>query len=491
MVNDSNMGYAWLAQLKKTHPALKLLAAQHAPLIIAFLYQVFIVPNQRAMSLSKAVQALDELLHALHEGHGETLFPKSAKQYIDDWCGGDSPFLSMRLPEYGSDEPELDLLPSVEKAIEWVRSLEEKQFVGTESRLLTIFRLLQELVQQTEEDPELRIAELERQKVVLDEQIQQIRNGRIDALDSTRIRERYFEIEDTARRLLSDFRQVEENFRKLDRKTRAKIATSDAVRGLLLDDIFHDQDAIRDNDQGKSFRAFWEYLMNPERQDELDAVIRKVLALDDITDIESSTSLADMRVNLLDAGDKVYRTQSQLSAQLRKFLDDHTYLENKRIAAMIGDIEKHAVELRDHLPMHTPTAYLNAVKVDIDLTMSRPLFRVSQTPHLEVDILELGATNMDMSLLHAQHYVDKLLLRDHIRSALQHRSQITLAELCELFPPEQGVAEIMTYLHMACDDASENNSAVIDNEQQESIVLIETGRMVKMPQVIFMREKNG
>jgi len=231
--------------------------------------------------------------------------------------------------------------------------------------------------------------------------------------------------------------------------------------------------------------------MNPERQDQLDAVIGKVLDLQDIADIGSSASLAHMRVNLLDAGDKVYRTQSQLSAQLRKFLDDHTYLENKRIAAIIGDIEKHAVELRDHLPMNTPTAHLNAVKVDIDLTMSRPLFRVSQTPHLEVDILELGEANMDMSLLHAQHYVDKLLLRDHIRSALQHRAQITLAELCEVFPPEQGVAEIMTYLHMACDDASENNSAAIDSEQQESIVLIETGRIVKVPQVIFMREENG
>jgi len=42
----------------------------------------------------------------------------------------------------------------------------------------------------------------------------------------------------------------------LDRQTRAEIATSHAVRGKLLDDIFRDPDAIRDNDQGKSFRAF-------------------------------------------------------------------------------------------------------------------------------------------------------------------------------------------------------------------------------------------
>ncbi len=485
MDKNTHMDYASLAHLKKTHPALKLLAAKNAPLIISFLHQVFIAPNHRSMPLSEAVQALDEQLYSLHEAYGHELFPKSAQQYIDDWCDGKSPFLSMRLPEYGSDEPELDLLPSVEKAIEWVRSLEEKQFVGTESRLLTIFRLLQDLVQQTEEDPELRIAELERQKASLDHQIVQIRAGKIDAFDSTRIRERYFEIESTARTLLSDFRQVEENFRKLDRETRAKIATSDAVRGTLLDDIFHEHDVIRENDQGKSFRAFWEYLMNPARQDEFDVVIDKVLALEDVVGIESSVFLAQMRVNLLDAGDKVHQTQSQLSAQLRKFLDDQSYLENKRIAAIISNVEKQAVKLRDTLPFNTPTGTLDAIKVDVNSTMSRHLYRVTQTPCIETEILALGEADIDMSLLHEQHYVDPFILRDHIRSALQHRSQITLAALCVLFPPQQGVAEIMTYLHMACDDTGEHHSAVVDHKQQEFIVLEEIGQVVKVPQVIF------
>jgi hypothetical protein len=207
--------------------------------------------------------------------------------------------------------------------------------------------------------------------------------------------------------------------------------------------------------------------------------------LEDVADIDSSLFLAKMRVNLLDAGDKVHQTQSQLSAQLRKFLDDKSYLENKRIATMIGNIEKQAVKLRDTLPLNTPTGTLDAIKVDMPSTMSRALYRVTKTPHLEMETLALGEADVDMSLLHEQHYVDPLVLRDHIRSALQHRSQITLAELCELFPPEQGLAEIMTYLHMACDDAGENNSAVVDSQQQESIVLKETGQIVKVPQVIF------
>ena len=41
-----------------------------------------------------------------------------------------------------------------------------------------------------------------------------------------------------ARRLLSDFRQVEDNFRQLDRCMREKIATSAKSKGGLLDEIF-------------------------------------------------------------------------------------------------------------------------------------------------------------------------------------------------------------------------------------------------------------
>ncbi|HED13173.1 MAG TPA: DUF3375 domain-containing protein, partial [Gammaproteobacteria bacterium] len=448
--------------------------------------QVFIVPNRRSIPLSEGVQLLDELLNTLHEGYGEELFPKPAQQYLNDWCGGDTPFLSTRLPEYGSDEPELDLLPAVEKAIDWVRSLEEQKFIGTESRLLTIFRLLQELAQQTEEDPTLRIAELERQKAALDQQIERIRAGKMDAFDGTRIRERYFEIEDTARRLLSDFRQVEENFRELDRQTRAKIATSTAQRGLLLDDIFRQQDMIRENDQGKSFRAFWEYLMDPSRQDELDRVIDKVLALQDVAAIHSSSFLAQIRVNLLDAGDKVYQTQSQLSAQLRKFLDDQSYLENKHIAAIIAKIENNAVQIRDRLSARVPGMVLDASKVDVALTMSRPLYRVSQTPQLDAQTLELGDADVDMSLLHDQQYVDKRVLQNHIYSSLQHCPQITLAELCEEFPPQQGVAEIMTYLQLACDD----DDATVNSEQRQCIVLANAGQVVNIPQVIFTCKKD-
>lgn len=64
----------------------------------------------------------------------------------------------------GKDEPHSDLTPSAEKALEWAASLGNRAFVGTESRLRTVFELLRQMAEGMESDPEVRIAELEKRR---------------------------------------------------------------------------------------------------------------------------------------------------------------------------------------------------------------------------------------------------------------------------------------------------------------------------------------
>ena len=85
--------------------------------------------------------------------------------------------------------------------------------------------------------------------------------------------------------MLADFRQVEENFRVLDSQTRERIATSTQPKGALLEEIFGETDHIHRSDQGKSFDAFWKFLMSPARLDELREWLRDVHALEAIRDL--------------------------------------------------------------------------------------------------------------------------------------------------------------------------------------------------------------
>ena len=80
-----------------------------------------------------------------------------------------------------------------------------------------------------------------------------------------------------AREILADFREVEQNFRTLDRRMRERITLWEGSRGSLLEDVMSERDAIADSDQGRSFRAFWEFLLSGARQEELTRLLERVL----------------------------------------------------------------------------------------------------------------------------------------------------------------------------------------------------------------------
>ena len=61
-----------------------------------------------------------------------------------------------------------------------------------------------------------------------------MRAGDVPLLDDTALKERFQQFTTLARELLADFREVEHNFRGLDRRVRERIALWDGGKGALL-----------------------------------------------------------------------------------------------------------------------------------------------------------------------------------------------------------------------------------------------------------------
>jgi hypothetical protein len=57
---DSKKDHDYLDKLKQTHPTLRLLAADNAPLILSFLYRSFIQPDRRSVSPSDLTSRLED-----------------------------------------------------------------------------------------------------------------------------------------------------------------------------------------------------------------------------------------------------------------------------------------------------------------------------------------------------------------------------------------------------------------------------------------------
>lgn len=480
------MSYARVEALRK-HAAWRLLNAESAPLIVSFLDWAFIQPNIRSCAQSALASRLDDYLFRINERLGNK-HPRPAQEYLDEWARGENAYLRKYYPEKG-DEPEFDLTPATEKAIEWLRTLEQKPFVGTESRLLSIFQMLRELAQATEKDPVARLAAVERRREEIEKEIHALKTGHPVLYDPTKVRERYLQIEDLARRLLTDFRQVEENFRQLDRGAREKIAVSEKRKGELLDDIFGEEDAIASSDEGRSFRAFWEFLMSPARQEELQDLAQKLVSLEEIRGLPRDDLLVRFKYRLMESGEKVKKTSASLSEHLRRFLEGQAWLENRRIMGIIQSIERRAVELKDAPPREPGFAELDDVRPELDLTMARGLFDPSRHRKIQLQDLPVivGDGEFESSALYNIHFVDEAALQRHLSEALAEAAQVTLADICSRFPLEKGLSELLCYLNIAV----KNESTVVDSEIREAIRWRDSlGRekCAMVPRVIFVRE---
>ena len=445
------MEYAAIDVLRERHPAWRLLRAGNSTLILSFLGLFFVEGNRGPCPGSEVAAALDDHLHALNAEipteRGEERFPKEARSYLEDWAAPDAAYLRRFYPP-GDDEVHYEVTPAFEKAYAWVMSLKGRPFVGTESRLHTVVELLRQIVHGTEVEPEVRLAQLRRRRDELDAEIAAVEAGIVAVLDATAVRDRYQQLSTTARELLSDFREVEENFRLLDRAAREKIAAWDGSKGELLADLVGSRSEIAGSDQGRSFQSFYDFLLSESRQAELAELLTKVSTLDII---EADQRIRGIHHDWSEAADRAQRTVRQISEQLRRFLDDQVWLENRRVLDLVRAVESVALELRDNPPAFG--LEVDQSGIEIALPFERPLYQPPVAAAVESQIA-VATEGVDADALFAQAFVDQARLAEIIRAVLPESCSALLSDVIAMHPIEQGAAEIVGYLALNDEDVT-------------------------------------
>ncbi|MDA3937832.1 MAG: DUF3375 domain-containing protein [Spirochaetia bacterium] len=474
-----------LKNMRKTHPAWRLMAAENGPLVAGFLDSVFRENNLRRIEESELTMRLEDYLYRLSESGADQEFPRSAGEYLDEWARNDRGWLRKFYP-HDSDEPHYDLTPSTEKALQWLESLFEKTFIGTESRLFASFDLLRQIVHGVEKDKDLRIKELKRKRTEISQQIKEIESGEIPMLDGREIRERFIQFSRTSRELLGDFRAVEHNFRELDHSVREQIASWTGEKGELLGAIFGKQDSITQSEQGLSFRAFWDFLMSSGSQDELSMLLDKIFELEELKDLTQDNRLRRIHFDWINAGEQTQRMVARLSRQLRRYLDDRSYYENKRIVSLLDNIDQNALTVRESSPQGV-FFNIDGFRPNLQVPMERPLYSIPVKVELDSLIIEGEDTVIDTSVLYNQIVVDKLRLQRNIKKELADQSQVSLGNLLLKHPLEEGLAELITYFTIA----EESSYAVIDDQIIEKVFWIDhigRERSAKVPKILFQRK---
>ena len=474
------MNYEKALSLYRNDKTLQILRADHFPLLISFFHLAFKQQDKISYLQSNIVGLLGDFLFSL-ERQGIMDYTKEPLEYLQNWS--QQGFLR-RYYEI-ADEPVYELSPATENALKWLEDLNKQQFIGTHSRLLQFFSLLQQIVNKTA-GPYDRILQLQEDRKKIDQEIDRIKKGNYTQADDTQLKEEYFLAEETARRLLADFRQVEENFRELDTQTRQTIIKSNLAKGALLDNIFEQQDHLWSTDQGKSFKAFWEFLMSESMQLELEELIEKLNNIPVIKQVKQEQIVDRIKTNLVDAGDKVNRSNDGLIEQLRKYVEQKNLSESRQILRSIEQIENLLIEHKDNI-----SPYQTLMEIDglfrPSLLMERPLFSPPTKVVFEQTAIENGMSDADTQILFEQFYVDIESLRNNIKILLRTKSQVSLSEVVIHYTPTKGVAEILGYMQIAKSD----NKHYVSDDQRESLTVqnADTGKNYKLqaPLIIFNR----
>lgn len=477
-----------LVQTLNNSPSVKLLKMRSAEFFLAFVTSVF--DEQMAIGEEKLQMLLENWLDNQHEDiidediNIETLGESNeakAKRLIKEWTD------KGLFANYQNEDGEIiyELSSHTSKVIDWVTSLKKEEYIGTESKFKTLFSQLKDLVEFSNEDREKRLELLRQKKEDIERQIESLEMGEeIEVYEDYQIEPRYNSLNKLAKELLSDFKEVDDNFKEIIKQI-YKRQTDNEGKKNILNYIFDAYAELKDSQQGKSFYAFWEFLLSSELQKEWDELTDLLYKTLDKRNIGSKDKfLKEMKKHLFDAGEKVSKTNDRMSEKLSLIIRNNGNSDTQATKQVINDIKKLLLNTTQNKERNN--ASLSYEVVELNLPLERQL---NLTPKQEIEYknvpseASLGITELErLDKLYNHHQIDRKILRKRIDIILRENTQTTLAEVIELNNGiEKGLSELFGYIAIL----KEYKTVVSDDRKQE--IAFSKDKTITIPEIIITK----
>ena len=477
-----------IIEILKNSPSVALLRARSCNIILEFFTNVF--DNSAAISHENIHCQLADFLndHGVEVDEENDIqfsdtYEEKAAKYIKRWT--DSGFLTNYRNEDGEIYYELSSHSS--KVIDWLSGLKQEEYIGTESKFKSILTQLKELVEFTNEDREKRLQLLEDKKQEIEHQIQQLQLGEdVKVFEEYEIVPRFQQINKQAKELLTDFKDVDDNFKAIIKEIYQKQIDQTLNKGSILQYTFDALDELKSSSQGKSFYAFWEFLLALEMQSELDALVSELFQTLDKKNIDSSdTFLKNMVEYLYDSGRKVYQTNDKMADKLSRIIRESEMARSDMAKRVVQEIKNTLIEISKK--SHKPDISLT---VDDGMEISIPFDRqitFEQDEDTEyVFNPESGNLSIDefgeLGKVFGNVHVDRKVLERNIREAMNDKSQIMLSDVIEQYPLKQGLSELFAYFGVL--RQFPHNS--INEEKRQAIMFdYKNNKRILIPEIII------
>jgi hypothetical protein len=466
--------------------AIRVLRKDSAAFVISFLYRCFRTDEKFIIPFEEIKARLRNDLEDIHSESDspENTLRGTADYYLNEWVS--EGLLAKRLRTQ-NDIQEIILEPTKEltKVFSWLedtRSLERGEVVGTESRFFSILAKLKELAEESQEDPEIKIAQLEAKKLEIENRIAEIREtGTVEILPEERMRSQYLYARKEAMELIADFKQVEGNFSEMTRSIHKKYLET-SLKGDILQFVLDKDADLMNSEQGKSFHAFWEFLRSDRNQEDLSSVLDRLYELETIRAVDSDSFFRRFRRLLREAGSRVNTVVSEMSEQLKKSVIETTLRENRRSRELITEIKNLA--LKQNITSAEDFHFLSEIG-GVQMQMERPLWKGEVSDNVHTPISDLTEDTPDWDdLVQAFQGLDVTLLEENIESMLRYKPEVSLQEVLSQFPDEVNLESLTAYLWIA---SQELRHSVSDTEEFKFFIResAETATSYNIPNTVY------
>jgi len=232
-------------RLQDEHATWKLLRADNAPIILAFIADLFAEENEVPFARVRVV--LDaELERGRELGYWQS--DSGAGTYLNHW---------IRAGWLREMDDMLSKTDASETALRFCRTLDEPAAGTSASHLRIVQDAVRDFAVAVNPDLGERVAQLEQRQQEIQRSIDDLRAGVSVELSETEQRERIREIYQLASVLTGDFRRVEDDIRRIDKDLRIQIIEGDSTRGDVLLELMQKEILLANTDAGSAFEGFF------------------------------------------------------------------------------------------------------------------------------------------------------------------------------------------------------------------------------------------
>lgn len=479
-----------ILEIVNSSPSVALLRARSCSIIIDFFTEVF--DDVTALSHENIHSQLAEYLNShgydVVEDDDEDIlitdtYEEKAIKYIKKWT--DSGFLT----NYRNEDGEIyyELSSHSIKVIDWLSGLKQEEYIGTESKFKSIISQLKELTEFTNEDREKRLQLLEDKKLEIEHQIQRLQIGEdVKVFEEYEIVPRFQQINKLAKELLTDFKDVDDNFKTIIREIYQKQIDPSLNKGGILQYTFDALDELKSSSQGKSFYAFWEFLLAREMQSELEELISELFKTLKQKNISSDDNfLQNMVEYLYESGRKVYQTNDKMAEKLSRIIRENEMSQADITKRVVQEIKNALIEIAKkgqkpelslvvddgmeiNVPFDRKITFEQSDNTEYDFNPTSDKFSIE-----EFD--ELGKVFSNI-------YIDRKMLERNIRETMNGKSQVTLNDVVEHYPLKHGLPELFAYFSAL----NQFPHKSINEEKYQAIVFdYENNKRICIPEIII------